>query len=365
MKSQGAWPSLLSVALALGVCFGIIALTRQDVGLAVDAYAQMLKGGLGDFSAAFESGDVGQVLRPWGESAGKAGLLVLTGLSVAVALSVGLFNLGAQGQFLFGAITAAVLGSAFHLPFGLHPLVCLLGAALAGAAYAWVPTILKLKRGVHEVISTIMLNWIASSLIENWWVVGPLRASGTHSRSGTEDIAATAQLPRLLGDHSRLHAGFLLAVLSSVALWVWWRRSVHGYEARVVGLGPDAARASGLPANRRTVEAMLCSGALAGLAGALWVLGTEYKFPATVGGSYGFDGITMALLGQGNPLGVLAAALAFGALRAGGTRMQLLGVHQSFPELIQGLALLFIAGSMIWRHLLRPRMKTPTPPEPA
>jgi ABC-type uncharacterized transport system permease subunit len=354
---RAALPSLLSVVLSLFVCFVAIAITRGDLGVAWEAYLQMLYGGLGDLPAFADGGGWPLLTRPWGESTTRAALLLLTGLSVAVGFSVGLFNIGAQGQMIVGALFAAVAGAQVALPPGVHPVACLVAAAVGGGLYALIPTVLKLRRGVHEVISTIMLNWIAVALVENWLVVGPLRAqaAGTLSLSGTDQIHESAQLPRLLGELSRLHAGFLLAVLCAVAVWLWLGRSRTGFETRAVGLGPQAARASGIPVERRTYQAMALSGALAGMAGGVLVLGTEYKFPATLGGAYGFDGIAIALIGQNHPLGVLAAALVFGVLRAGGTRMQLLGVHKSFPELIQGLALLFVAGRLVWEHVLRTR----------
>src|SRR5215472_11782973 len=170
--------------------------------------------------------------RAWGESAAKAALLTFTGLAVSVAFCVGLFNIGAQGQMTVGAIVAAVIGAKLHAPPGIHPILAVVGAAGAGALYALLPAVLKLRRGVHEVISTIMLNWVAVSLVENWLVVGPLRAtaSGDLSRSGTDEILPTAELPRLLGSLSRLNAGFPLAVLSAVGVWFWLNRTSNGFE---------------------------------------------------------------------------------------------------------------------------------------
>jgi simple sugar transport system permease protein len=362
-----ALPSLFSVALALLVCFAAIAISRS-ISVASEAYQQMTWGGLGDLPAFLRDGSWALLTRPWGESASKAALLAFTGLSVSVAFCVGLFNIGAQGQLTLGAISAAVLGAYLPLPPAIHPAVCLIGSAVAGSAYALLPTWLKLRRGVHEVISTIMLNWVAVSLVENWLVVGPLRASasGDLSRSGTQEILATAELPRLLGQLSRLNAGLPLAVAAMFAVWLWLSRSGNGFEVRAVGLGTAAAQTAGIPVHQRTYQAMAVAGALAGIAGGIWVLGTEHKFPATVGSPYGFDGIAIALIGQNHPLGIGAAALFFGILRAGGTRMQLLGVHKSFPELIQGLALLFIAGRLIWERLLSPSrrraMLTPEAP---
>jgi general nucleoside transport system permease protein len=238
-------------------------------------------------------------------------------------------------------------------PAVLHLPAALGAAAVAGALWAAVPAELKLRRGVHEVISTIMLNWVAVSLVENWLVTGPLRgaASGDNSVSGTAQVQETAVLPRLLGDVSRLNGGIILAVAVALAMWLFFTRFVRGYEWRCVGLSPEAARAAGIDPARATREAMFLSGALAGLAGAVLVLGTELKYPSTLGATYGFDGIAMALIGQGHPLGVLASAGLFGALRAGGTRMQLFGIHKSFPELIQGLALLLVAAKLVWERL--------------
>jgi ABC-type uncharacterized transport system permease subunit len=358
-----ALPSVLSVLLALVVCFGTLALTRQDVGLAGEALLQMLYGGLGDVPRLLEGGSMALLTRPLGESATKAALLALTGLSVAVAFRVGLFNIGAQGQLIVGALCAAVVGAGLSLPSSVHLPLALLAAALTGAGWALLPALLKVYRGVHEVISTIMLNWVAVSLVESWLVTGPLAAGaqGGASRSGTEEILATAQLPRLLGELSRLHLGFPLAVLLVGGVWLWLFRTTSGYETRAVGLSPEAARAAGIPVERKVVEGMALAGALSGLAGAVLVLGTELKYPATLGAPYGFDGIAIALIGQSHPVGVGLTALFFGVLRAGGTRLQLLGVHRSFPELIQGLALLFVAGSWLWVQLLE-RRKARVPP---
>ncbi len=361
--TDSAMPSILSVLTSLVICFIAVGFTKGDFGVALESYTQMLWGGIGDFPAWLNGAPGTALTRPWGEAATKAALLTLTGLSVAVAFSVGLFNIGAQGQMLVGAISATVLGAYVPLPWGLHPALCIAAAALAGGAYALLPAYLKLRRGVHEVITTIMLNWVAVSLVENWLVVGPLRAkaAGVLSRAGTEEIFPTAQLPRLLGDASRLNAGFFLAMLAAIAVWLWLARTRWGFETRAVGLGREAAHSSGVPLRRRAYQAMGLAGALAGAAGAVFVLGTEYKFPATLGADYGFDGIAISLIGQNHPLGVAASALVFGVLRAGGTRMQLLGVHKSFPELIQGLALLFVAGRAAWEILLARRQKAPAP----
>jgi simple sugar transport system permease protein len=352
--ARAALPSIAAIGTSLVLCFIAIAVLRGGVAIAVDAFLAMTWGAIGDVPKLLDGASVAVLLRPWGESATKAALLTLTGLSVAVAFRVGLFNIGAQGQLMVGALAAAVAGAAVELPAFVHVPVCLLASALAGGAYALGPAILKLRRGVHEVISTIMLNWVAVAFVENWLVPGPLRAqvAGGNSVAGTAQIHPSAELPRLVGEVSRLNLGIVVAVAAAVMLWVWFRRFVGGYEWRAVGLGAEAARASGIDVGRAVVRAMVLSGALAGLAGAVLVLGTEQRYPATLGAPYGFDGIAMALIGQGHPLGVLATSVLFGGLRAGGTRMQLFGVHKSFPELIQGLALLLVAARLVWTKLV-------------
>ncbi len=353
---RSALPSLLCVALATVLCSALLALT-QGVGLSLQAVGALFQGAVGDVGEAFAQGNAALVLRPLGESLNKATLLLLTGLSVAVAFRVGLFNIGASGQFMVGALLAALVGARLATPGVIHLTVAFAAAGLGGALWAFLPALLKAKRGVHEVISTIMMNWVAQSLIENWLVVGPLRAqaSGSNSISGTAQIVDSATLPLLLGDVSRLHMGLLVALGSALVVWFFFTKTVRGFQWKVQGLSPRAALASGMPSVRLTLEGMLLSGLLAGLAGAVLVLGTEHKYPPVLSSGYGFDGIAMALVGQSHPLGVMLASFFFGAIRAGGTRLQLLGIHKSFPELIQGVALLMVAGKVVFERLLRAR----------
>jgi len=351
-----ALPSVLSVVGAIILCFFAAALTR-DFGTAVDAFLAMWWGAFGDWPKFFETGSAATILRPLGEAGTKAAILTFTGLSVAVAFRVGLFNIGAQGQLVVGALAAAVVGAKVNAPGFVHVTLCLAAAAAAGGLYALIPAVLKLKRGVHEVISTIMLNWVAISLVDNWLVIGPLKAtaSGDNSISGTDQILPSAELPRLLGESSRLNFGLVLALFAALGTWLFLTRFTRGFEWKAIGLSQDAARAAGIDVDRGFLEAMVLAGAFAGLGGAVLILGTELKYPATLGAPWGFDGIAMALIGQGHPLGVLAISTLFGGLRAGGTRMQLFGVHKSFPELIQGLALLLVAAKLLWERLLRKR----------
>jgi simple sugar transport system permease protein len=291
---------------------------------------------------------------PLGETAIKSAVLILTGLSVAVAFTVGLFNIGAEGQLIWGGLAAAVVGR--HAGFAPS----LVAAALAGAAWGFVPGFLKVRRGVHEVISTILLNWIAIHLVHGWLVAGPLAAAGggaSISVAGTEPVSLGAWLPRFMPG-SRLDLGFPLALIVAAGVWFLLTRTSRGFEWRAVGAGNEAARAAGIPDGRRICEAMSLSGALAGLAGGLLILGTEHKYPGVFRTGYGFDGIAVALVGGGTAAGTAIAGLFFGAIRAGATRLQLVGIHPSFAELIQGIAVLLVAAPRIFLPLLR-RLRGP------
>ncbi len=329
------WGAILALLASAAISFAAIALSGRD------AFA-----GFADLAAGAFGGRA-----PLGETAIKASILLLTGLSVSVAFTVGLFNIGAEGQLIWGALAAAAIGR-FAIPGVL--LWSLLGAALAGALWGLLPGWLKVRRGVHEVISTILLNWVAIHLVHGWLVAGPLAATASGaavSVAGTDPIVPAAWLPRPIAG-SRLDAGLPLALLIASAVWFLTTRTVRGFEWRAVGAGRDAARAAGIPAGRRICEGMALSGALAGIAGALLILGTEHRYPGVFRTGYGFDGIAVALVGGGTVFGTSAAALVFGALRAGATRLQLVGIHPSFAELTQGIAVLLVAAPRIFEPLL-------------
>ena len=329
---------VLAVALALALCFIAILLTGKD---AAGGYLRLLDGAFGSVAALGETGI-------------KTAVLTCTGLSVGLAYTVGLFNIGAEGQFIAGALGAAVVGLVPGLPAVVHVPLALAGAAVAGAAPALLAAWLKARRGVHEVISTILLNWAVIYLVQDWLVVGPLAtpsASADISAAGTPEIWPSAFMPRLVAG-SRLDLGLLVALLLALGAWVLLARTVLGYELRAVGANPRAAAYAAIPVARRLYLAMGLAGAAAGIGGALLILGTEHRFPGVFRTGYGFDGIAVALVGGGHPLGVVAAAAFFGALRAGATRLQLVGIHTTFAELIQGTVVLFIAGREALRALL-------------
>lgn len=246
--------------------------------------------------------------------------LTLIGLGIAIAFRAGAFNIGAEGQFYAGAIAATWVG--LHVADRPAPLAIsavLLAALLAGAAWIAVPVWLKLRFGVIEVISTLLLNFIAESLV-SLMVLGPLQeAARIYPQS--DAIAESARLPLLAG--TRLHLGFPLALLLGLALWFLFSRSLWGFRLRAVGMGPQAAEVSGRVDSQRTgAAALFLSGAMAGLAGGVEVSGVSYALFQNLSPGYGFTGIAVALLGALHPGGVLAAGTLFGALEAGAGAMQ-------------------------------------------
>ena len=303
----------------------------------------------------------------------KATPLILTGLSVAVAFKAGLFNIGASGQFIFGTICSVAIGVNFEgLPTVVHLPLALLAGIVGGAAWGAIPGLLKVYTGAHEVIVTIMLNYIAS-LFAGWTVYaggsqgqtpGPLWDPNAGPISETADIFAGAELPLLLDPSYNLHLGVIIAPL--VALLVWWiiYRTILGFEIRTVGQNIRASRYAGIAVNRTIVMTMAFAGALAGLAGAIETLGLNHRFAPEFSGAVGFDGITVALLGQTHPIGVILAAFLFGALEGGATKMQFdSGVAADIIQVIQALVLIFVAAPMLIRGLLRFRRNRDDDPD--
>ncbi|MFL5412534.1 MAG: ABC transporter permease [Myxococcales bacterium] len=343
--------AVLAVAIALAVSFVAILVSGKNAPL---GFAYLFEGAVGGWG-------------PIGESAVKGSVLVLTGLSVAIPFTVGLFNIGAEGQLIWGALAAAVAGRTFDLPAPILVPLCLVAAALAGGLWGAVPGALKALRGVHEVISTILLNWVAIHLVHGWLVAGPLAAPGSGSAismAGTAPIQLAAHLFRPFRG-SRLDLGLPLSLAIAWGVWFLLTRTWRGFEWRATGAGAEAARASGIGTRRCVVEAMALAGAIAGVAGALLVLGTEHRFPGVFRTGYGFDGIAVALIGGATAPGTALAGLFFGALRAGSTRLQLVGIHPSFADLIQGTAVLLVAMPRAFSPLLvrlRARVVPPTPP---
>jgi simple sugar transport system permease protein len=324
------------------------------------AYRAMFDGAIfspGTISAAFHGGSVGAIFYPISQTLSDATPLILTGLSVAIAFRAGLFNIGAAGQWIGGAIVATYLGFAVSMPPGIHVIVCLIGGIAGGSAVGWVVGELKARTGAHEVIVTIMLNYVMYQLLS--YLLGTPKALQAPGQSNliSPNIAANAQLPHVGGPPPEVDAGFLVAV--AAAAFVWWLlvRSTIGFQFRTVGANPSAARSAGMSVERSWVLVMAIAGALAGLSGASVLQGSAvHALTFNSYGTYGFDGITVALLGRARPVGVVLAAILFGALHAGGTAMQAAtSVPTDISQVIQGLIVLFVAAPPLIRAIFRLR----------
>ena len=336
----------LLLALITGAIF--IALSSPlvedhfDPALPLKAYAALISGSLLSPSG-------------WIDTLVNATPLILAGLSVGICFRAGLFNIGAQGQTLIGALGAAAAGAALaDQPGPIAILGTLLAGLLAGTAYGFIPGALKAFTGAHEVVTTIMLNYVAIQVIA-WAITGPLLAPGA-SFARSADIGHS-MLPILFGTTGHeLHVGVLVAVAAVPIAWWVLNRSTIGFEVRTVGANPDAARYAGMRPRLLTIGTLAVGGGLAGLAGTLEIAGVQGYMPAAYATNIGFDAITVALIGRANPFGVFFAALLLGALRAGAASMQIqAGIPLELVDILQGVMLLFLSADVIVRRIFRLR----------
>lgn len=370
------------LAIFTGLILGglIIALTSEDVYAAWrqsplaslvaawdsmrSAYSALFTGSIGDparIIAALESGDdlaIRRAFNPFLESLVSSTPYIFAGLSVALGFRAGMFNIGAEGQLFVGAIFAVFVGySITGVPAIIHIPLAILAGAIGGGLWGFIPGWLKAKTGGHEVINTIMLNFIAFRLSE-YLLSGPMQRPASFNPV-SPTIQPTAMLPRFFEHPIRFHLGFFIAL--GVALLVYWFlfKTKWGFYLRTVGANPHAARYSGMNILTGMVIAMTLAGALAGLAGANEVLGVNHHLAVAFSSGYGFDSIALALLGKSHPLGVVLAALLFGTLRNGAVRMQLAaGIPIDIISVLQGLILAFIAAPAIIRTIYRLRVPT-------
>ncbi|MGE5573158.1 MAG: ABC transporter permease [Bacteroidota bacterium] len=330
------------VAVALALALGAVLVMVGGKSPAA-AYSALLRGAFGGI------GNVAETLV-------NVTPLVFTGLSVAFSFRCGLFNIGAEGQLIMGQIIAAWAGFALTgLPAVVHMPLALLAGVAAGAIWGAVPGYLKARLGVHEVINTIMMNYIALYL-SHYLVIGPLKAPG--ALPVTPTIAPAATLWRFLPP-TRLHLGVLLAVAAVWLVYYILFRTTLGYEIRAVGQNQEAARYGGISVRKNIVLAMVISGGLAGAAGAVQVLGLQHKFLDIFSFTgYGFDGIAVALLGRNHPLGVLAGACLFGTLARGAILMQSIArIPKEIIGIVQATIVLVVAADEIIRRFIAPRRK--------
>jgi ABC-type uncharacterized transport system permease subunit len=326
-----------------------------------DAYANMFKGSVFDWESVQGwlngTSPWQHIFYPISETLTYAVPFTLTGLCVAVAFRGGLFNIGAQGQVIMGVILAAVTGFAFPLPIGLHLLVALIAGAVGGLIWGAIPGLLKARTGAHEVITTIMLNYVAIFFL-NWLINQHGVHDPNHSDAISKPVLSSAKLPRLFTDPlNRVDAGVFLALLVTAAMAWMLKRSTFGFELRAVGANPAAARTAGMSVAKTIVITMAVSGALAGIGGASVVLGSQADaMTSTIALNIGFQGILVALLGRVRPWGVVLAALLFGALQAGGNRMQSYsGISLELVGVLQALIVLFVAAPALIKAIFRLR----------
>jgi len=279
--------------------------------------------------------------------------LIFTGLAVAFAFRSGLFNIGGDGQFLIAYVATAWLGYAFSLPMIIHVPLAIIAGVIAAGLWGGFAGYLKASFGVHEVITTIMLNYIALYL-SGYLIGGPLMAEG--QLPATPRIMETAKLLRIPG--SRLSIGFLLALIAAWFIYYILWKTTTGYEIRAVGLNPEGAQYGGINISKNMILAMFISGGLAGLAGSVQVMGLEYRAYQPFGFlGYGFTGIAVALLGKNHPAGVVLGAFLFGVLAKGANQMQSIAhVPKEVIEIIQAIIIFFVAAEYMFK-LISKKMK--------
>jgi ABC-type uncharacterized transport system permease subunit len=338
-------------AVVLALLVGAVALIASsplvkgyvDLGLPLATYGALVQG-----SILSINGIVDTIV--------NATPLILVGLAVGFGFKAGLFNIGGQGQFLMGAVASAAAGAALSQssPFIAIPLALLAGMA-AGAFYGFIPGFLKAFTGAHEVVTTIMLNYVAIYVVA-YLITGPLRQAGA-SFAVSPDVGA-AGLPAILnvgGGHAG-HVGILFPLLVVPAMWWLLYRSTIGFEIRTVGANPDAALYAGMRPRRLVVLALTLGGLLAGLAGAVEILGVSGNMPAAYSTNVGFDAITVALLGRANPIGIVFGGLLLGAMRAGAPLMETVAdVPRQMVDVLQGIILFFLAADVVVRRVFRVR----------
>lgn len=317
-------------------------------------YIALFKGSIFNPDSLYSNGGV-PILGPISETLLNAAPLILGGLAVGVAFRAGLFNIGVQGQLIMGAICAGYVGFAFQLPPVLHVIVALMAGIIGGAVWAGLAGWLKARTGAHEVISTIMLNYIALYFLSYLLGVAGFQAPGSN-QAISRNVHGTARLPHLLGSDLRLHAALLIAIAAAVGSWWLLSRSTLGFSLRAVGANQHAARTAGMKIERSYVTVMLISGGLAGLVGCSQILGTNRALTGDVDAGFGFDAITVALLGRASPGATVLAGLLFGALRAGSVKMLAeTGTPDDVVKVMQALIVLFIAAPALIRAIFRLR----------
>jgi ABC-type uncharacterized transport system permease subunit len=327
------------IAVVLGIVIGTIIMLASGYD-PVSAYSALWDGAFGN---VYYMGEATRQVTPY----------ILAGLAVAFAFRVGLFNIGVEGQFIVGWLASVWVGSSFDMPKIIHLPLAIIAAMIAGGLWAFIPGLLKARFRVHEVIVTIMMNYVAFHTV-NYIINNKLNAGS--SRTALVHQSATLQSPWLqqLTQHSTMHWGIVIAVICCFVMWFLIEKTTKGFEFRAVGFNQDAAHYAGMNVNRNIILSMVISGCFAGIAGAMEGLGT-FGYMAVQGGftGVGFNGIAVALLGGNSALGVFFAAVLFGVLKIGSLSMPLTaGVPKEMVDIIIALIVFFVASSYIIRIFL-------------
>jgi simple sugar transport system permease protein len=360
--------TIAAVVLSLVIASILIVFTNEDVQATLGYFfsrpADFLSSASGAVGAAYEALIRGAIynnradtfaagIKPLTESLRFAGPLIAAGLGIALTFRAGLFNIGGTGQLLMGAVWSAWASFQLHLPWGIHLIVAVIFGLVGAAVWAGIAGWLKAKTGAHEVIVTIMMNYIAINLVTYLMRTPVLHDMESGSNPTTRVPDPTAVFPRLLGENYELRLSFILCILAVAVYWWLVERSPFGFRLRMVGLNPDAARTAGVNVDRTIIIAMVLSGVFVGLAGVNQSLGRDGNFAPGIDSGIGFDAITVALLGGSGALGVLFAGLLFGILKAAGPAMQVADVPPEILGVIQGLIVLFIAAPPLVRAIFR------------
>lgn len=336
------------VAIIVSLLIGSIVILATSKTSPLVAYQSLFNGAFGS-------------LRSFDDTLLKAIPLIFTALSFAMAKRCGIINLGAEGQFAIGALAATIVGVSFPgLPPVIHILLTLVAGFLGGAVYGLIPAVLKVQFGASELITTIMLNYIAKEII-SYMVNGPIMDPSSSLYPQSAPIPDTARLPALFTG-LRVHWGLILAVLAIVFYYVYLWKTKSGYELRVVGLNPHAGRYAGMSIKRSIIRSMIFAGGFAGLGGCIEIIAVQGRLMMTsFTVTYGFTGIAVALLGSNNPVGILVSGVLFGGLQAGALKMQTLtDASSSVVQVIQALVILFIAGRLMFRLRTGRHLRTKT-----
>jgi ABC-type uncharacterized transport system permease subunit len=370
IASGNALAGVLAVVLAVAVGSLMIALTDEEVrettsyvfARPADFFNALWDAIWGAYTALFRGAvyndrvdDFVTQIRPLTETLKFAAPLIAAGLGVGLAFRAGMFNIGGRGQMLLAGAAAGWVAANVDLPTVVHLPLAIIAGMVAGALWAGIAGVLKARTGAHEVIVTIMLNYVGFYLVFFALSRQSLLQAPGSGNPKSAPAAETAVMPKILGDRFNLHLGFLLALIAVAVVWWLLNRATLGYRIRAVGENPNAARAAGIDVGRTYVVVMLIAGALVGLAGTNQVLGTVTSgVTVDLDAGIGFDAITVALLGRSRPLGILLAGLLFGAFKAGGFAMQASeGIPVDIVLVVQSLIVLFIAAPPLVRAIFR------------